>query len=105
MSHDWKAALTRACYSRDIRDPPALQGDLLAACGPALRVREARQRLFLVASAVLCGAPKLIEIEESLLLMISLDDLSDVLKATDLNTLLRDVGKLGRRPRRRVSNR
>lgn len=105
MPHDWKAELAGLHFSRNTPDPPSLKEVLTRACGPAIRIRDARRRLFLISTSVLEGRPNLIEIDERALIMISLDDLSDILKMADLQSLLRDIGRHGKRPRRLISNR
>ncbi|MBB4190014.1 hypothetical protein GGE45_002577 [Rhizobium aethiopicum] len=71
-------------------------------CGIPLTVREARSRLFLLTMDALAGSPRLIVVDETRAILMSLGDLEAIL--LDL-ALMKVVEGLKEQPRRRVKNR
>lgn len=84
-----------------------LSGILLRQCGPPYRLRDARARLFLLSTAVLGGQPTMIEVDNRILVMMSVTDLGEIVCGGGLESFFaaaRRVASQGR-GRRKVKNR
>ncbi|TBY27449.1 hypothetical protein [Rhizobium leguminosarum] len=79
---DWKMVVRSLKETGTSEGRMLVEKAILEAGGVPLRLREARRRLFILATSASKGRPAIVETEDGLVCLLSLDDLLDVVVET-----------------------
>jgi len=104
MRHPWKM-IVRTVKGKPVAEArSAVAAAILEAGGMPLRLRRARNGLFLLSTRASQGLPSIVETADGFVCLMALDDLVDVIvaPAPTLKDVMEEVG-VERRARRKVS--
>jgi hypothetical protein len=102
MTNKWSVEIKHMRSLSADKRSSTFRSFIVKECGPALTVRDARSRLYLLTTGALAGRPRLIAVDGAETVLMSLADMEGILLDLALAKFVEDLKEL---PRKKVRNR